>query len=389
MTLLPTVRRQLEQAAERYSGRRDRRWGLRGPRLPFGLTQVVPTIAAIAALGIAALFVVLLHHSAPRTAPTSSSGTARPLLEGNGIGSVKFGQRQATATSQLKRLLGRPASSTPGICGFGPEITWVGADIKPKRFPAGHRFFRAQLVVGFKGSRFVGYAYLDDQYLTPRGPGSEVSMPLDSPEAQKVLHGPRLMLATARGLTTGDPTSRGRRLYGHAFTESYREQGTPPDPRLTRLPVWEADTATGRLIGAIWHAAPVGPATNFFGAAQSTIGSIGAGTGPNTPCSSKRSAPHGTLLTRTRDAHVIGVVETCGGAPPGRCRTEKAGLVFVVNSRNEVVARQRVTTAGRFSFWLVPGRYVLRPDKPNGLPIRPVTAVAHTTQTANIVFAIP
>jgi hypothetical protein len=83
------------------------------------------------------------------------------------------------------------------------------------------------------------------------------------------------------------------------------------------------------------------------------------------------------------------VVETCGGAPRGRCRPERAGLVWVLNLRNKVIASQHVTATGRFSFWLVPGRYVLHPDKPYGLPIRPVTAIARRTKTANIVFAIP
>jgi hypothetical protein len=387
MTLLPTVRRQLEQAAQRQSAHREPRWGFGGPHLPFRLGEVVvPVIAVAAALGVAAVFVVLLHHAPVRAIPASRPNAARPLLEGSGIGSVKFGESQRRAISGLQQLLGRPGSvvSRAG-CGFGKSIAWDGLDIKPTSFPGDRRLFSAQLIAEFKNSRFVGYSYGDDEYIARDAPPSEVSYPLNSVYARRVLRGPRLTLATSRGLITGDSMSVGRHLYGKAFAERYREQGTPPDASLTRLPVWDASTAAGRLSGAIWHAAPAGPATNFYGSEQSSIGSIGAGAGPNTPCGSWRGAGP----PRARDARVVGVVETCGGAPRGRCRPERAGLVWVLNLRNKVIASQHVTATGRFSFWLVPGRYVLHPDKPYGLPIRPVTAIARRTKTANIVFAIP
>jgi hypothetical protein len=86
------------------------------------------------------------------------------------------------------------------------------------------------------------------------------------------------------------------------------------------------------------------------------------------------------------DARVVGVVETCW--PFASCVPARKGSVLVVDVHGVPVAEQRVVR-GRFAFSLVPGRYTVRPDTRNRLPISPVTAVAHRTKTVNINFNIP
>ena len=169
----------------------------------------------------------------PATRPGANVDATRRLLEGNGIGSIKFGQPRAAATADLERLLGPPHETVPGICGFGRTTDWIGLGINSHAATPS-----AQLTPQFKHSRFVGYEYSENA---------------EAPAARP--HG--VPFATTGGLTVGDTTSRARQLYEQAFVETSVPQGTPPAPRLPRLPVGEVSTASGE---------------------------ISAGAGPNTPC---------------------------------------------------------------------------------------------------------
>ena len=164
MTVLPTVRRQLEQAAARQAatslrGRAARR-SLR-PRLPpFRAEGIIAALGVIVALGVAVLAVALLHHTrttAPAT-PTPHNPAPRRLLDGNGIASVRFGQRRVAVTTELERLLGPPHETIPGICGFGHTTDWIGL-----RMNSRDPHLTAQLTLYFKYSRFVGYDYLENR----------------------------------------------------------------------------------------------------------------------------------------------------------------------------------------------------------------------------------
>jgi hypothetical protein len=188
------------------------------------------------------------------TRTVASVDAARRLLEGNGIGSVAFGQPRSTVIAELERLLGPPHETISGICGFGRSTDWIGLNINSHDVPS------AELNLNFKHSRLVGYAY------SPNAEG---------PARQR--HG--VVLATTRGLTLGDTVARARRLYGRAFIQTRVTQGTPPSAKLPRLPVGEVSTATGKISFGI----------QGFGrqdrvSAHSTVVSIGAGAGPNTPC---------------------------------------------------------------------------------------------------------
>jgi hypothetical protein len=96
------------------------------------------------------------------------------------------------------------------------------------------------------------------------------------------------MLTTARGLAVGDPLARGRRLYRRALVVTTNMQGTPPDPRLMRLPEWEASTPSGRIQGGIGITDLVQAhwASSKWALSRRSIVGIGAGVGPNTPCKS-------------------------------------------------------------------------------------------------------
>lgn len=309
MTVLPTVRRQLQEAAERQAGRAAGRTRARLYPEPFaGAIGVVFGTAAVAvALGFAAVLLVLLGHHArghpsapargallrpcsPSSVPTCKGGAyptlahraPRRLLSGNGIGAIRFGQTARRVDVELTRLLGRPeAEHVVSICGFDHYSVWVGLDIRPSGVTGGHRYFRAQLTIFFKHSRFVGYEYNDDQYIARDAPWSETSYPLASPQARQVLYGPRLTLATAKGLVLGETVGRARHMYGRAFAQTTREQGTPPNPRLTRLPTWNANTPSGLISGGIYNATQLG---SFYASSQPGIASIRAGDIPNTPC---------------------------------------------------------------------------------------------------------
>ena len=86
-----------------------------------------------------------------------ASADVRRLLEGNAIGSVKFGQTRSTVIAELERLLGPPHETIPGICGFGRSTDWIGLNIRSHDVPS------SELNLSFKHSRLVGYAVLHER----------------------------------------------------------------------------------------------------------------------------------------------------------------------------------------------------------------------------------
>jgi len=193
----------------------------------------------------------------------------RRLLDVDGIGSVKFGQSPAVVAARLRRLFGPPVgpSQIPNsyrrdACGFSWE-EWQGVGAA-----SDGRLFAAELAVEFRDARFVGYDYGPNDFQTD----------FQNDWSQYASH--PMMVATGRGLAVGDPLARGRRLYGRAFVVTTRMQGTPPNPRLKRLPAWEASTASGGIEGGIGTVSLVGDA---FGRRRGISG-ISAGVGPITPC---------------------------------------------------------------------------------------------------------
>jgi len=170
---------------------------------------------------------------------SASRGLARaalgPMLAGDGIAGVKFGRSPAVVAARLGRRFGPPVGADQiahgyirAGCGFYWEV-WdgLGASSYGRRFVA-------QLTAWFRHARFVGYSYGPNNFQTELSTWSQyASHPM--------------MLATSTGLAVGDPLARGQRLYGRAFAVTTRPQGTPPDPRLIRLPVWEASTRADQL----------------------------------------------------------------------------------------------------------------------------------------------
>ena len=225
MTVLPTVRRQLEQAAERQENRRPARGRTRVASEVFAgaARELVGVVGVAVALGFAILLVVLLRHHATTThsAAPGKVGRIAPrqsgpqrLLKNDGIGDIHFGKTPRSVDLGLAQLFGRTNSDDsylPGPhnnCGFDHYSAWFGLDAKPDGFRGDHRLFRAQLTVYFKRSRFVGYTYVDDQYISPGAPGDETGIPQNSAQARQVLHGPRITLATAKGLVLDASTDR-------------------------------------------------------------------------------------------------------------------------------------------------------------------------------------
>lgn len=278
MTVLPTVRRQIEQAAHRQAGARSGS-GLEPLPTPAAVTArparrrarpsaggVAVALGAVLALGIATAAIVLLPHRRTVTNSPATGRAQRYPLDGDGIGTIRFEARPDTVVAGLARLLGRPEGARTGervqglrrsICGFDHEVDWVSLAQRPTAPPYTHS---AGLTVYFRHSRFAGYTY---------APWGDRNTPL-------VRHG--VMLSTGQGLGLSEPLARGPRLYGPAFVISSQRQGTPPNPRLERLPAWHVRTATGLLYGYI--DSPKGPNSAY----RRTIGSISAGSIPNTPC---------------------------------------------------------------------------------------------------------
>jgi hypothetical protein len=219
----------------------------------------------------------------PRNRATAPAAP-RPVLEGDGIGSVKFGQAPAAVAARLGRLYGPPVGAVQiphgylrAACGFYWEV-WDGLGAA-----SNGRWFAAELELWFRNSRFVGYSYSPNNF--------ETTFQND----WKQYAGHRMILATVRGLAAGDPLAHGRRIYGRSFSLTREMQGTPPNPRLERLPEWEASTASGRIVGGIGSTRLVrnpGVVEGAHGTANWTnstssrrsISGISAGVGPDTPC---------------------------------------------------------------------------------------------------------
>ena len=266
MTVLPTVRDQIKRAADAQVGTRRR------PGRP--TPGVVVTACAVAvALAVIVGAVALVRGRPTAGSASAPAGAAAYPLRGDGIGGTRFGDSPADVVAALRPLLGspegagtgqRPGGLLRGICAFDYEIDWVGL-AEPR---AAVRYTHSVgLTLYFRRSRFVGYAY--------GPPWGDLATPLVTRGA---------MLATATGLRLYSPLSRARRLYGAAFVLTTRPQGTPPKPRLERLPAWSARTPTGTIYGYI--DSPGGPTSSR----DRTIGTISAGSIPNTPCRTSRRA---------------------------------------------------------------------------------------------------
>ena len=194
----------------------------------------------------------------------SSSHRVARVLRATGIANITFGHSPSFVAAGVARFFGRPssASATSDIgyfriigCGLDHEIIWAGLAAPPSNGNS------VGLTTYFKHSQFVGYSY---------GP------PYGGPRAPAVRDG--LMLATTDGLGLGDALARAQHLYGRAFVQFAQAEGTPPDPRLERLPAWKVRTSGG-LSGAL--DSPNGPND---APSRRTIGSITAGAVLNTPC---------------------------------------------------------------------------------------------------------
>ena len=80
---------------------------------------------------------VLRHDGSNGAAAVGHSGSPshhergpRPrLLEGDGIGSITFGQLRSTVIAGLERLHGPAHETIPGTCGFGRSPDWTGLNI--------------------------------------------------------------------------------------------------------------------------------------------------------------------------------------------------------------------------------------------------------------------
>jgi hypothetical protein len=218
--------------------------------------------SGVAFTALSALVLMSCGGTQPRQDPQAATHATRPvasadvrrLLEGNGIGSLKFGQTRSTVIAELERLLGPPHETISGICGFARSTDWIGLNIRSHDVPS------SELNLSFKHSRLVGYSY----YTNAEGPARQP-------------HG--VLLATTRGLTLDDTVAGARHLYGRAFVETSVAQGTPPSAKLPRLPVGEVSTANGTIFAGIQ-----GSGRHDRVSPDSTVVSISAGAGPNTPC---------------------------------------------------------------------------------------------------------
>jgi hypothetical protein len=195
----------------------------------------------------------------------------QPILDGDGIGDLKFGQPPAVVAAKLGRLFGPPVGARQiphgymrAVCGFRWEV-WDGVGAT-----SDGRLFVAQLTAWFRHARFVGYGFGPNNFQT-RFHGANRS------------EGRPMMLATPEGLAVGDPLARSRRLYGRTFFLTTQLQGTPPNRRLSALHGWGASTSRGRIAGGIGVTNLVDRGHATTSRPRSIFG-IGAGRGPNTPC---------------------------------------------------------------------------------------------------------
>ena len=236
-------------------------------------------------LGLVALVAVLTDARGAGGAATGG-GTAmhhgaawemrlRPILDGDGVGGVKFGQSPAAVAGHLRRLFGPPVGGRQvangyrhAFCGFNWEV-WEGLAAT-----SDGRLLVAELDIWFRHGRFVGYDLGANNLQTQLRTWDQYA-------------GHRMELSTPRGLALGDPILRARRLYGRALVLTSQAQGTPPNPRLPRLPVWEVTSPRGRNTGGIGtvevQTGPRGTSHNI--PRHEAVSGIGAGAAPNTPCS--------------------------------------------------------------------------------------------------------
>jgi hypothetical protein len=225
----------------------------------------IALLAGLAAVG-------LVSCAADRSRVIARPGLRR-ILDGDGIGDVKFGQSPAVVAAKLGRLFGPPVGARQiphgyirAGCGFHWEV-WDGVGAT-----SGGQLFVAQLTAWFMDSSFVGYDYGPNNFQTRfRGADRSAGRPM--------------MLATPAGLTVADSLGRGRRLYGRGFLQTTQLQGTPPNHRLPALNVWRASTPRGAIGGGIGMTDLIarGHPTTSTSTSRSVFG-IGGGKAPNTPC---------------------------------------------------------------------------------------------------------
>jgi hypothetical protein len=204
----------------------------------------------------------------------AARAAVRLVVDGDGIGSVRFGQSPGVVAARLGRPFGPPVGATQiphgyirTACGFYGEV-WNGLGASSDGL-----FFVAELTAWFRHARFVGYSYGPNNFQTMLNTWNQyASHPM--------------MIATATGLAVGDPLTHGRRLYGRTFVLTTQRQGTPPSPRLMPLPVWQASMPSGRIEGGIGITNVVDDAnsTSKWTMRHRSIVGIGAGMAPNTPC---------------------------------------------------------------------------------------------------------
>jgi len=170
------------------------------------LALLVAVVVAIA-IGVT----VLDATTPPGTSHTAGLGSPHLLLEGDGVGAIRFGVSRASAVAALDRRLGRPQVARPIAlgCDVDAYVQW------------------SALVAYFLGGRFVGY-----------------STPLD-------LHASRhdANEVTSEGLHVGDTLARLERLYAGRVELSLEQGGS-----------WHASTPTGSLSGYLTnelHHSPV------------------------------------------------------------------------------------------------------------------------------------
>jgi hypothetical protein len=153
------------------------------------------------AAGTVLLGLGLAGLSGAQTAFAARARTVSPIsFRGDGLGNVRFGEKEQLVVADLERLLGRaphPAEKDAGDanCGYDAFLSWPGAQAW---------FFRGT---------FVGYAASVSRTHQVNG-------------------------VTARGLRIGDTLGRARRLYGHSLRSSTEQGGA-----------WFATTDTGQIAG--------------------------------------------------------------------------------------------------------------------------------------------
>lgn len=281
------VRRSHRQAQERSSPtppRRARTWAyVVGVLVVGGLMAVLilPNLSGRAPRHAENKAAFAPGHLA--AAPRNAGGRrVERLLEGNGIGSVKFGDSPKMVATQLGRMFGRPISvdRKPNgygdpVCGYETE-NWRGLGASSDR-----RLFVVELTALFRHSRFVGYTYGGDNSATVLSSWAQYA---NRP----------IMLETARGLRIGDTVAQARSLYAPKFALKLVAQGTPPDTNLSRERIWKTPTSTGLLQGSVSTTALVRRDPGATGGSRWTsvhhsIYSINAGQIPDPPCPAKQN----------------------------------------------------------------------------------------------------